>query len=169
LVEEEFALVDVADAGKCALVQQRLAEAKGAAGSEAAKRLGGVESGSEEVGAEGVDFCVVIAGDQSHNRRIKTDGHHGATVALFYAEDHDGTRLAAPPPLAGPVKMPESVHTEVRDKGMSGAITRFQADLQEFSSRFDGSHAPAKEGLKGVGRPRQRKRDDPPAYDRLQR
>ena len=101
---ERLALIDVADAGADALLQQQLSQRRRFRTPGAADHLIEVEGIDQDIGAEVGDRSSGID-HQLHDRRREADRHH-----LIEGEHGGGASLGLAPALARPVEMPRSGH-----------------------------------------------------------
>ena len=113
--EAEFGLVDVADSGEVALVQQGLAEGASGVGEEPALGFGGVPVGAEQVGAEVADGRRLLGGAQQFE--------HGEAVA-----DGGAVGGARAPPGSG-------VRVRRRRARRSGVLTRQEPSMPRWEWR----------------------------------
>lgn len=114
--EAELALVDIADTGEIALVQEGLAEGTGGVAQEVGEGPVGVPVRAEQVGAEVADGVVFVGGaDQLQYGEAIADGR-----AVGVAQDRaDLVCRAAAPALAVGVHLPGAVHPQVRVEGQA--------------------------------------------------
>jgi hypothetical protein len=133
LEEAQFAPIDVAQAGRCALVDERGADAGRAEArlAQAAQRLLDIEARIQQLRPEARELRMDgqrPAVEQLDRRRIEADTDSGRCL-----EHRDCPRRRPPPTLTRPVAMPRAVHPEVRVQRQAAR----EADQQVLAARDD--------------------------------
>ena len=110
--EQHLRLEHVADAGQCALIEQRVGDRHVAARLQAAHGFGGVEVRREQVGAEAGDRVAradVARGLELRVRHVEADRDE-----VRRPDEHAHLPRRPLPALARPVDVPAPVHAHVR-------------------------------------------------------
>jgi hypothetical protein len=136
LEETQLAAIDVAQAGRCPLVDQPGAEGGCAEArlAQAAQRLLDIEAGSQQLGPQARELRMDgqrPGVEQLYRRRIEADAHDGGS----FEHGHRPRRRAAPA-LTRPVAVPRAVHPEVRVQRQAAR----EADQQVLAARDDVLH-----------------------------
>ena len=113
--EAQLALVEVAEPGQVALVEDRVGDRAGRVGEQPPQRLVLVPVGSEQVGAEVTDDGVLgVAGDHLDDAEREADGG-----PVLGAQHDPGLVGGAAPAGARLVEVPGALHLEVRVQGVA--------------------------------------------------
>ena len=122
--EQRLGLVHVADAGKIALVEQRVGNRSIRRRGQIRNRARCIPIRTEEIGPEMVDKRVLVGGrDERDVVQVIT---HGSDLAGLQ-DDPDRVRRA-PPAFTRPERTPGAVHPQVGVQGRAGAGRIGQAE-----------------------------------------